>query len=280
MNISEYNKLILFYIGGKTTGITEEEREKFGNFIKENRDFIYTRLFFEYTQIEIENNEARLFLKNVLKNKKKLEDALKTNLDFRVAFLDYLIRNIKKITQASEPRIIEDKIFKNLNQLIVRDDLTGLYNYRHYETELEKEFARAIRHHHIFSLVVMDLDDFKLYNDTYGHMEGNIVLRRIAQIILDTVRISDIPCRYGGEEFTLILPQTNKEGAYILTDKIREVIEQDTFSMKVTISGGIAEFTGDTDKTDRTLFEYADKALYHSKHQGKNLITKYTEDFI
>jgi diguanylate cyclase (GGDEF)-like protein len=280
MNISEYNKFILFYLGGKTDGITEELKEKFGQFISDNRGYIYAKLFFEYTQIEIEDNDARQFLKHVLKNKRKIEDALKTSVDFRVAFLDYLIRNISTITQASEPRIIEDKIFKNLNQLIMKDELTGLNNYRHYENELEKEFARAIRHNHSFSLVVMDIDNFKLYNDTYGHMEGNIVLKQIAHIIIDSVRISDIPCRYGGEEFTLILPQTKKDGAFILTEKIRDAVEKETFITQVTISGGIAEFPGDTEKTDRTLFEYADKALYYSKEKGKNRITPFSSEFL
>ena len=280
MNISEYNKFILFYLGGKTDGITKEVREKFGQFINDNRGYIYSKLFFEYTQIEIDDNDARQFLKQVLKNKKKIEDALKTGVDFRVAFLDYLIRNIGKITQASEPRIIEDKIFKNLNQLIMKDELTGLNNYRHYENELEKEFARAIRHNHSFSLVVLDIDNFKLYNDSFGHIEGNIVLKRIAHIIVDSVRISDIPCRYGGEEFTIILPQTKKEGAITLTDKIRISVSKEPFIKNVTISGGIAEFPGDTEKTDRTLFEYADKALYNSKEKGKNRITLYSDTLL
>lgn len=280
MNISEYNKFILFYLGGKTAGVTQEEKERFGQFISENKNYIYSRLFFEYTQIEIDDKSARIFLKDVLKNKQKMEKALGLDLDFRVAFLDHLIRNITKITEASEPRIIEDKIFKNLNQLIVKDELTSLFNYRHYENELIKEFARATRHGHVFSLVIMDIDDFKLYNDTFGHLEGNIILKRIAHIILYTVRISDIPCRYGGEEFALILPQTDKDGAFTLSDKIRQAIEKETFKMKVTISGGVAEFPGDTDKTDRTLFNYADKALYHSKQKGKNLITRFKKDLL
>jgi diguanylate cyclase (GGDEF)-like protein len=280
MNISEYNKFILFYLSGKTGGITEEEKEKFGQFISESKNFIYSRLFFEYTQIEIDDKSARIFLKNVLKNKQKMEKVLGIELDFRVAFLDYLIRNISKITEASEPRIIEDKIFKNLNQLIVKDELTGLFNYRHYESELVKEFARAARHNQAFSLVIMDIDDFKLYNDTFGHLEGNNILKRIAHIILYTVRISDIPCRYGGEEFALILPHTDKEGAFILSEKIRQAIEKESFKTKVTVSGGVAEFPGDTDKTDRTLFNFADKALYHSKEKGKNLITRFTEDLL
>ncbi|MBN2531760.1 MAG: GGDEF domain-containing protein [Spirochaetales bacterium] len=280
MNISEFNKFILFYLSGKTAGITEEEKEKFGQFISESKNYIYARLFFEYTQIEIDDKSARIFLKNVIKNKRKMEEALGMELDFRVAFLDYLIRNITTITEASEPRIIEDKIFKNLNQLIVKDELTGLFNYRHYENELIKEFARANRHGHAFSLVIMDIDDFKLFNDTFGHLEGNMILKRIAHIIQYTVRVSDIPCRYGGEEFALVLPQTDKKGAYILSEKIRQTVAEESFKIKVTISGGIAEFPGDTNKTDRTLFTYADKALYHSKQKGKNLITRFEKNLL
>ena len=107
-----------------------------------------------------------------------------------------------------------------------------------------------------------------------------MVLKRIARIIIDSVRISDIPCRYGGEEFALILPQTNKGGAFTLAEKIREAVREEPFRMQVTISSGIAEFPKDTDKIDRTLFLYADKALYYSKEKGKNLTTRFSEEIL
>ena len=111
MNIREYNKFIQYHFSKEKAGITQEEEKKFENFIYKNKDYLYSRLFFEYTQIEIDDRSAHIFLRDVLENKKAMEKILQTEIDFRVAFLDYLIRNIKKITEVSEPRIIEDKIF-------------------------------------------------------------------------------------------------------------------------------------------------------------------------
>ncbi|MBN1699068.1 MAG: GGDEF domain-containing protein [Spirochaetales bacterium] len=276
----QYNKLVRYFLEKKEDHISRQEKKEFEEFIKINEGMIYSKIFFEYSQLEIDNKRAKDFLENVVKNKMRLEAAMNTSFDFRVSFLDYLIRNINSITQASEPRIIEDKIFRNLNQLIVKDELTGLFNFRHYENELEKEFSRARRYDHPFSLVIMDIDDFKIYNDKFGHIEGNHVLQKISQIILESVRITDIPCRYGGEEFAIILPQTGSEGAYFRSEKIRETVEQQKFRQKLTISGGIAVFPDDTDRSDRTLFEYADKALYYSKEKGKNRVTRFSAEFL
>jgi two-component system cell cycle response regulator len=280
MNMSQYNKLVLYFFEKREDHISAQEKKDFDEFIKTYEGMIYSKIFFEYSQLEIDNKRAKTFLENVIINKKRLEKSMDTEFDFRVSFLDYLIRNISSITQASEPRIIEDKIFRNLNQLIVKDELTGLYNFRHYENELEKEFSRSRRYNHPFSLVIMDIDDFKLYNDKFGHIEGNIVLRKISSIIMESVRITDIPCRYGGEEFALILPQTESKGAYVISEKIRKAVAHQKFKQKISISGGIAVFPFDTDKSDRTLFEYADKALYHSKEMGKNRLTKFTSTFL
>ena len=277
MDIKDYNKLVMYCLGKGNNGVAKEKKRQFDDYIKINKDYIYSKIFFEYSQLRIDNKNARTFLQNAIKNKIKLEESMKDQFDFRVAFLDHLIRNRDKITQVSEPRIIEEKIFERLHQLIIKDELTCLYNYRYYNKELIKVFASAIRHNHNFSLALIDIDNFKSYNDNYGHKEGNYVLKRIGKIILDSVRITDIPCRYGGEEFILILPQTGKKGAFILCEKIRSAVEKYKFKQKVTLSGGIAEFPKDTIKNDQTLFEYADKALYKAKAKGKNLIIKFSK---
>ncbi|MBN2739193.1 MAG: GGDEF domain-containing protein [Spirochaetales bacterium] len=278
MTIKEYNRLVEYLISDQKIQPPAKEKKKFEQFINANPNSIYSKLFFEYSQLEIAEEDAREFFKNTIQSKARLEDKLSQELDFRVVFLDYLIRNISQIHQATEPRIIEEKIFMNLNKLILKDELTGLYNYRHYEKQLQKEFALALRHSHSFCLIIFDLDDFKYYNDTYGHDQGNVVLRRVAKIIGENARSSDIVCRYGGEEFALILPQTEKNGALVLAEKIRKAVAMEEFVEQVTISGGIAGFPNDTQQRNRTLFSLADKALYKSKEMGKNRITLYSKE--
>lgn len=280
MTIKEYNRLIAYLILKDKIQPSSKEKQKFDQYIQENTDKLYSKLFFEYSQLEISNKEAKDFLTKAYNTKSKMETKLEQELDFRVIFLDYLIRNIHKIHQATEPRIIEEKIFKNLTKLILKDELTGLYNYRHYEKELEKEFSRSLRHSHCFCLIIFDLDDFKYYNDTYGHNQGNEVLCRVAKVISENARNSDIACRYGGEEFALILPQTQKKGALVLAEKIRKAVASEEFIEQVTISGGIAGFPMDTEQTNRTLFSLADRALYHSKKMGKNRITLYSKNIL
>ena len=275
MDIKKVNRLVMF-LHQEEEHFLPEEVQEFEAYLQEHADYVYARIFHEYTQLDISDRTAKQFIDRVWKSKTVLEQTLGRPLDLRVVFLDYLVRHLGTIRQASEPRIIETKILHNLNNLIVQDELTGLYNFRHYKTELEKEFSRSLRNETQFSLAIMDIDDFKLYNDTFGHQEGNKVLRRIGQIIHKTIRKIDIGCRYGGEEFALILPQTGSKGAFILIDRIRNMIEHQKLKQKVTISGGVATFLADTKATDRSLFECADKALYHSKELGKNMITLYS----
>ncbi len=168
-----------------------------------------------------------------------------------------------------------------LYELATRDGLTKLYIYRHFYTLLENEIRRAARYEHPLSLLMMDIDDFKKVNDTYGHLAGDQVLKDIANTIAQTVRKIDIPARYGGEEFVVILPETSCSDAHVIANRIKNNIENlciplhNGTNISPTISIGISEFPSTTDN-EVTLIELADIALYQAKAAGKNTIFEYT----
>lgn len=164
-----------------------------------------------------------------------------------------------------------------LRDLSVRDQLTGLYNHREFFRLLGEELARSLRYGHQVSLLMLDIDYFKRVNDTYGHLAGDQVLRRLPELIRGQLRINDLPCRYGGEEFGVILPETGTEQALEVAERVRSEIARipidlpDGGSLRVTVSVGIATFPG-AGKSEESLLSAADLALYQAKRSGRNRI--------
>lgn len=159
---------------------------------------------------------------------------------------------------------------KELEKLATIDKLTGIYNRRRFEEFLQIEMEVAKRHSQPLSLILVDIDHFKSVNDTYGHQTGDMVLSQTTKIISQNLRKSDIFGRWGGEEFVVICPQTNKSEAFVLAEKLRTAIEKHEFK-KVghkTICLGIAEL--EHEDNEKTLVEKADKALYEAKNGGRN----------
>ena len=156
------------------------------------------------------------------------------------------------------------------------DSLTDLWNHGYFQEKLTYELERAKKPNQPLSLVLIDIDNFKDLNDTYGHQFGDTILKELAMILKQSSRETDYVCRYGGEEFTLILPQTNKEKAYEIAERLRSRIEQYSFSpytqpknLKLTISLGVATYSVDA-ITKEELISKADKAMYIAKFSGKN----------
>ncbi len=165
---------------------------------------------------------------------------------------------------------------KMLYEESIKDPLTGLFNRRHMQLFAEQEFNRAIRFHYPLSLIMLDIDNFKRINDTFGHHAGDNVLRKISQIIKQHIRSIDIPIRYGGEEFLLILPNTDKSNAVKIAERIRQSIENINLDFEgntvhCTISGGVAS-TEDVNKNINYITCLSDKRLYKAKQSGKNKI--------
>ncbi|MBW3635848.1 MAG: diguanylate cyclase [Armatimonadetes bacterium] len=162
---------------------------------------------------------------------------------------------------------------EKLEQLATHDPLTGAKNRRAFNDKLAEEWSRAVRYGTPLSLVLMDVDKFKSYNDTFGHPAGDEVLKKVALTLMAAVRTTDFFARYGGEEFVLLLPSTDAEGAMILADRLRQKIEGASWKERgVTASMGVASLTGDI-KNAAALTQAADDALYQSKKNGRNRVT-------
>jgi diguanylate cyclase (GGDEF)-like protein len=181
---------------------------------------------------------------------------------------------------------IEEEYHSKLFNFAAVDALTGLYNRRYIRNELEKQSKIARRNERVFSIVVIDIDDFKRINDTFGHHAGDEYLKQVAFIIKHSQREQDISGRLGGEEFLIILPETNLDGAFHLANRIRKRIEETELiyqdnTINATISAGVGQYkpgptdaaAGTVNSTDQ-LFKQADEALYRAKNSGKNKIVK------
>lgn len=171
--------------------------------------------------------------------------------------------------------------YKRLETLSITDKLTGLYNRRYFDNVLRKEVLRAKRLKHNLCLLFIDIDNFKHFNDTYGHDEGDKVLQRFGQLIIENMRNEiDIACRYGGEEFTIILPETQSYAAFNIANRILNNFRSMKFHIPTkdvivqkTISIGVAEFGPSLDT--KTMLVNADKAMYEAKKMGGNRIYEY-----
>ena len=170
-----------------------------------------------------------------------------------------------------------------LRMMTQNDGLTGIYNRRYLDNRLQEEFNRFRRKGSIFSLLMMDIDNFKKVNDTYGHQFGDQVLKELAALSRSIIRGSDILARYGGEEFCIILPETDIAGAYAFAERIRKGINEKNIpdkncrSVSVSISIGLTEIDSSM-KDYGQLIDQADMAMYESKKNGKNCVSVFSKN--
>ncbi len=170
--------------------------------------------------------------------------------------------------------IIENaKLYNELEYLSKMDPLTDLYNYRSFVKSLDQEINRLKRYPGSLSLLMIDVDDFKTYNDTHGHLEGDILLKKLSDVFKQHLRSVDTICRYGGDEFAVILPGTDSQQAKLVAEKLRKNVEEVPFKDKITLSIGISDYQSHLSRFDLTRL--ADKALYQAKREGKNRIGIY-----
>jgi diguanylate cyclase (GGDEF)-like protein len=175
-------------------------------------------------------------------------------------------------------------IYERAHYSATRDQLTGLFNRRSLFKRAYELMRLSQRYQHPFCLCMLDIDYFKRFNDDYGHEVGDYVLKALSKFLFACIRKTDVLGRYGGEEFTIILPETKKEDAFTVLDKIRHGVDKETFEYKnvkhhIQISMGLAELHQDDALTLSNLFKKADDALYQSKQRGRNRVTAYAEGF-
>ena len=197
----------------------------------------------------------------------------------RVEESPFDLRHLRVLTLLANQTAISienGKLYRRAEQLAVTDDLTQVYNYRFLKMALRREVKRAARFSQRFSVLMIDVDNLKRYNDQNGHLRGSEVLRQVAQILVREARSIDLVAKYGGDEFVVILPQTEREGACVLADRIQQAVEATAFPLVppgvITVSLGVATYP-ENGLTAGELLESADIALYAAKQAGKNQVS-------
>lgn len=193
--------------------------------------------------------------------------------------INHICLVIYDVTDVATNRRQLQAVNAQLQQLSSTDRLTGLYNRGHWEESLKVAYARHQRHGNATSLVMFDIDHFKRVNDTYGHQAGDHVIEQVARLVREHVRDSDVAGRYGGEEFAVVLSDTDKVGARVFAERLRKSVEalevlHDGHSIRFTISLGIADLSKPS-VNHADLIAWADQALYASKNAGRNRVTVY-----
>jgi len=234
-------------------------------------DEVYARFIHLISHLDFPAVEARKHWEAVVQHTTSLSSLLKRRVDFRVGLADYFVFKNPKITH---PKVIDLYLFNETEAGNLKDALTGLYNYRYIQDTLPREISTARRLGSPLSLIFLDVDFFKAYNDQFGHSAGNEALVAIAGVIRGSIRDMDLPCRYGGEEFVVILPATDKFGAMSVGERIVRLIEHMKLPSPspqgvLTVSAGVASFPVDA-ADSAALVEAADAAMYQAKAWGKN----------
>ena len=172
--------------------------------------------------------------------------------------------------------VIESLYYEEIHKMAIMDGLTGLYNKRYFLEAVDREVARARRYTRPLALIMIDIDHFKNINDTYGHLAGDHILKELGEILKSRVRREELVVRYGGEELVILLPETDREGAFKVAELMRQRVESHTFifankKIKVTISAGVSEVI-ECDYDYNEFVKLADERLYGAKKDGRNKV--------
>jgi diguanylate cyclase (GGDEF)-like protein len=256
-------------------------REAMSWLAKEAGPEVYPTLLFVLTQLDFASEPAREHWERILRQWEELNKRVPEKVDLRVAVLQYFLRSQRKL---HNPAIVEIKLLRRTQASAIYDELTRLYNYRYFQDRVGSEVRRAMRYDHALTLLMIDVDDFKAFNDTRGHLAGNMALRRLASVLRRSVREVDVAARYGGEEFAILLPSTPKLAALKLAEKLRGAVERagigedaSAAGKALSVSIGVASLPGDAANAEE-LVDRADSALYIAKSMGKNCVKPFSDE--
>lgn len=246
---------------------------------KAEGDKVFQGLLSVLTHFEFEAGDAKEKWRKIISYRKEMEAMLGRTVNLATAACDYFSTIQKDL---HNPKIVEISIFEETAKLAHYDSLTELFNRRYFDSALSREMSRSKRYDFDLSVIFFDLDDFKALNDSFGHQVGDLALKNVAKEIMKQTRVEDTAARYGGEEIVMILPQTHKEKAFFVGDRVRKNIEEMTLEhggipIKITLSGGVASFPIDS-MNGQGLVECADRGLYQAKNQGKNNVALYSSE--
>ncbi len=230
---------------------------------------IYRELLFCLFHQTFDVSEAQVIWKQIVRHKEILTKQLSRDPGLKVAALD-LFENLSN--RLKNLKLIEAQKLQSIAQTSLTDSLTSLYNKKTFEKRLESEMRRTHRYKRDLSLILFDIDHFKIFNDTYGHPTGDMLLSRLGQLILENLRESDTAFRYGGEEFAIILVETEKNSAFRYAQRFRQLVEKTNFeNLTITISVGCSQMLNRKD-TPSSLIQRTDRALYKARQQGRNCV--------
>lgn len=231
---------------------------------------IWSDLLYLIGNISVTNKEAQEYFGRLEDHRQEIEAALGYPVDLRVALMNYFTRVQRRY---ESPKIVEFREYQESLALALSDGLTGLLNRRSMEELLRNELARASRYKTCFSLVFVDVDNFKLINDSYGHHVGDETLQCFGQFLRAQIRGEDVAARWGGEEFVMLLPQTGTEGVQRFARRLLSAVHRHDFpdNISLTFSAGVAEYPRDGTAIE-TLVKTADERMYYAKHHGKDQV--------
>jgi len=249
--------------------VTESERLYLSH-LKHNRGLrFFSDLFYSITHQYFVPEVAEALWTEVQGHKHELSKVLGRNVGIVVATLDYLSNITDNMDAAT---LVGEEYMGDVIGLSLSDGLTGLFNHTYFYQQVDLEVKRYIRYDTPVTLALIDIDDFKEVNDTHGHREGDRILSAMGKTLLRLARNSDICCRYGGEEFVVILPMTSLHEADVIANRMRKELAQELpDGHRATVSIGVATCEKNT-CTYQQLVEKADAALYQAKRNGKNQV--------
>lgn len=236
-------------------------------------DDLYVELLYHLTYRRFPREEAERIWRAITDHKKELAQLLGREVGFRVAALDYLF-SVEKILQGV--RLVARPEFESILSFVNVDEVTGVYSRRYFNERLGEELGRARRYSHPLSVLIIDLDNFKQVNDLCGHMEGDSVLRQVGRMLMDTTRQADVVCRFGGDEFAVLLPETGAADTEKTGERIRLAVAEVSIPGEndldnPTLSIGGATFPESCEEAEEML-ALADQMCLEAKRAGKNCV--------
>jgi diguanylate cyclase (GGDEF)-like protein len=250
--------------------LDKEQKLLYEKLLRESGGDLYVNLLFYITHKVFADDKAKQLWEEILVHKEELSGILNRNVEISVATLDYLT-NIKD--EIENPKLIGEAFIGKIVEMASIDSLTKLYNRQYLHKKIDEELLRYRRYGITFSLLMIDIDDFKKINDTFGHQRGDKVLMQLSRLLNDALRALDICARYGGEEFVIILPHTDGAEAAEIAERIRAAVEERFKDhMHITVSIGLSNCPKNA-TTITGMLNTVDEALYESKKRGKNTIT-------
>ena len=246
---------------------------------RENGQDAYQAIIKILIDLDLEPGEAKKCWVDIITHRENISNALDRKISLITAISDYF-GSLKKSLQ--KHKIVEIHAYEKVIKESTNDSLTGLFNKVYLQNALAQHISLAKRHNTDLSVLFLDIDDFKEINDTFGHSSGDAVLKTVADTISRELRTSDTAARFGGDEFVILMPNTYKMNALLLSERLRKIIKQKTITIKdkslqITVSGGVAGFPVDAQKA-KNLLNLADSALYRAKGAGKNNISLFKDD--